>query len=334
MCIRDRFTFVENDFDMDVEHGLPNNKRARLFCKHCRATNCVQRGQNPHPYHDSTPTASWRSQLVTSNTEFMQRIVRRHPLTDSKYFNRFTCRNDLMHCLDHKGVYGVIFASVLLFLIYNDGVPSLGATQPQRLDQINSQLDDYYEKYPGISSRLDKLKMKNIIPAGTADYAALSGPTVKAANTRQAMPFLKQLADRYLTNVDNLDHIFMHQLIRHTLEFNRLAWGSGVFFTAGELAAFTDATQGIGKYMQVLRSRAKVAKQLLWHIIPKTHYMQHFPAEAKLIAPRVVQCYIEESYIGKIAQIWASSKSGPHTETIQGMSLLKYLLWLAIELDL
>ena len=32
----------------------------------------------------------------------MHRIVRRHPLTDSKYFNRYTCRNDLMHCMDHK----------------------------------------------------------------------------------------------------------------------------------------------------------------------------------------------------------------------------------------
>ena len=30
------FTFCENDFDMDVEHGLPNYKRAILFCKHCR----------------------------------------------------------------------------------------------------------------------------------------------------------------------------------------------------------------------------------------------------------------------------------------------------------
>ena len=60
----------------------------------------------------------------------------------------------------------------------------------------------------------------------------------------------------------------------------------------------------------------------------------HFPAEAALISPRHVQCYIEESFIGKIAAIWASAKSGPHKETIQVVALLKYLVWICIELDL
>ena len=68
--------------------------------------------------------------------------------------------------------------------------------------------------------------------------------------------------------------------------------------------------------------------------MPKTHVIQHFPTEAKLIAPRAVQCYIEESYIGKIAQIWTSCKIGPYKETIQFMALVKYLVWLVIELDL
>ena len=86
--------------------------------------------------------------------------------------------------------------------------------------------------------------------------------------------------------------------------------------------------------MQLLGSRAKAKKELLRHIVPNTHYMQRFPAEAKIIPPRVVQCYIEESYICKIAQIWASSKSGPYSETIQRVGLLKYLVCLVVELDL
>ena len=52
------FTFCEQDFDIDAEHGMPCNKRARLFCKHCRATNSTVWGQNPHPYNDNTPSAS------------------------------------------------------------------------------------------------------------------------------------------------------------------------------------------------------------------------------------------------------------------------------------
>ena len=131
-----------------------------------------------------------------------------------------------------------------------------------------------------------------------------------------------------------MDHVIIHQLIGHTLEFNRLIYSSGAFFTPEELAAFDQATKGIGKYMQLLRKRAKGAKQLLWKIVPKTHYMQHFPDEARLINPRVVQCYIEESYIGKLAQIWASARNGPYKEAIQFFALLKYLIWLVIEMDL
>ena len=86
--------------------------------------------------------------------------------------------------------------------------------------------------------------------------------------------------------------------------------------------------------MQLLRNRAKEAKQLLWHIVPKTHYMQHFPAEARLIKPRLVQWYIEESYIGKVSKVWASSKSGPHKDTVQRVVLVKYLVWLVVEMDL
>ena len=78
------FTFCENDFDMDVEHGLPNCKRALLFCKHCRVTNFTKRGvPNPYPFTDNGPTARWRGHLVNRNTAFMQRLVRPHPLNDS-----------------------------------------------------------------------------------------------------------------------------------------------------------------------------------------------------------------------------------------------------------
>ena len=74
--------------------------------------------------------------------------------------------------------------------------------------------------------------MKNLLPAVPADYAHLSGHTVKAANTRQAMPVLTELANRHLTDVTNIDHVAMHQLITHTLEFLRLSYVAGRFFTA------------------------------------------------------------------------------------------------------
>ena len=176
--------------------------------------------------------------------------------------------------------------------------------------------------------------MTNVQPSGTDRYATLHSPTIKAANTRHAVPFLRDLADHFVTDGNELDHVLIHQLISHTLEFNRLIYSSGTFLTEPELETLAIATQGVGKYMQLLRSMAKEAKQMLWHISPKTHYMQHFPEEARLTSPRVVQCYIEESFIGKIATIWSSTKNGPYSQVIQRTALLKYLVLLVIELDL
>ena len=328
------FTFCENDFDMDVEHGLPNYKKAKLFCKHCRATNSAIFGQNPYPHSDHRPDARWRGQCKMSNDEFKHRFVRPHPMTGSKYFNKYTCRNDLMHAMDHHGVYGVIFASVLWYLVHNDGKPSLGSTQAARIEMINVYLKDFYRRNPGINSRIDRIDAKNINSTGPGDYAALGGPHIKAANTRQAMPFLKDIANRVLLDADDIDHVLMHKLIDHTLDFNRVIYGTGVFCTEREVEELKTACVGIGKYMQTLRGRAKKEKQLIWAIKPKLHYMQHFPDEARLISPRMVQCYIEESFIGKVAGIWSSSKSGPYSETIQHVALVKYLVWLSIELNL
>lgn len=145
---------------------------------------------------------------------------------------------------------------------------------------------------------------------------------------------LHEPAYRYLTDPTDMYHVSIHELLKHTLEFNRITYTAGVFLTPEELDALDVATKGVGKYMQLLRMKAKQDKDLLWHITPKLHYMQHFPQEAKLINPRLVQCYIEESYIGKMAQIWASCKYGKYKESIQYWALLKYLVWLVIELDL
>lgn len=101
---------------------------------------------------DLRPTASWRHELGTDSDE--SRIAKPHLLSDSTYFNMYTCRNDLMHCMDRHGVYGVIMGSVTWYLCYNDGKPSLGTTQQERIDTVNLRLTAHYHDSPGISSRL------------------------------------------------------------------------------------------------------------------------------------------------------------------------------------
>ena len=148
------------------------------------------------------------------------------------------------------------------------------------------------------------------------------------------MPFLKTLAKHQLKDTRNTDHVCMHILIDHCITYINVLNNSGTFLNEAQLKQLNEATQGVGMYLQLLRSRAKEAKQMLWWIQPKAHYMQHIPEEAKLINPKVVTCYIEESFIGKVAKVWISSKNGPYAETIQELVLLKYLVWLAIDNDL
>ena len=86
--------------------------------------------------------------------------------------------------------------------------------------------------------------------------------------------------------------------------------------------------------MQYLGSNSRDRFELLWHITPKIHAMMHLPTEARLIGPRIVQCYSEESMVGRATKIWASCKNGKYACSIQEVSLNKYLVILAIELDL
>ena len=86
-----------------------------------------------------------------------------------------------MHAMDHHGVYGVVFGSVVWYLCYNDGCPTPGTTQPMRLLTVNNLLKEFYRHNPAVTANVDKITMKNLKP-GDGQYSELSGPTIKAAN--------------------------------------------------------------------------------------------------------------------------------------------------------
>ena len=269
---------------------------------------------------------------ITSNDAFMHRIVRRHPLTDSKFFNRFTCRNDLMHCMDHHGVYGDIFASAAVCLIYNDGRPRLGATQPARLDAINHRLRVFYGENPGITSRLNQLKKKSLLPAGTADYAALGGPTVKAASTRQTMPMLKELADRHLTDIDNLDHVIMHQLINHTREFRRRYIKCYLCRNPSN----ADCHVCDEPVCKGHSGRCRNCSQIFcsncdcecWEFDPT--YSHSKSDHDQNGGPPQIEGRLHWENCSNVGKL----ENGPYKEAIQLGTLLEYFVWLAIELDI
>ena len=81
----------------------------------------------------------------------------------------------------------------------------------------------------------------------------------------------------------------------------------------------------LGRHVQFLANRAKLAGLCRWHIPPKMHAFQHLPEQCDLINSRILQAYMEESLIGRIAMIFKSCLNGPQSfDAVQKTGLLKY----------
>ena len=80
------------------------------------------------------------------------------------------------------------------------------------------------------------------------------------ANTQHAVPVLKALADTYFTDGTNVDHVLMHQLLHHTIEFKRVMDAVGAFWTVHDVEQVAKVSDGIGKHVHLLRAKAKEDK--------------------------------------------------------------------------
>ena len=75
----------------------------------------------------------------------------------------------------------------------------------------------------------------------------------------------------------------------------------------------------------MLRNQCRIDEVNLWQVTPKVHYaVAHIPEQARLINPRFVQNYGEESLVGRITKIWAASANGPYEANAQKICLARY----------
>eukprot|EP00959_Pyramimonas_sp_CCMP1952_P017985 381448-Pyramimonas_sp.AAC.1 len=82
-----------------------------------------------------------------------------------------------------------------------------------------------------------------------------------------------------------------------------------------------------------LRQAAKLAGKLRWKITPKVHRLQHVPDYARLLNPRWVQNYGEESLVGTNTAIWHKTMRGRYQKSVQSIVLLKRTLGLLLRLE-
>ena len=90
----------------------------------------------------------------------------------------------------------------------------------------------------------------------------------------------------------------------------------------------------MGECHMWLREACRSRGELAWQVLPKCHQAQHLGMQARLINPRFVMNYLEESCAVFLSKIWKGSLDGRFEETVQATVLLKYLVVLQYKLNL
>ena len=227
-----------------------------------------------------------------------------------------------MHVLDLKGVIAIAGGSLIWKIVTT--VSSLGNTQEIRLNKINEQMKEFQKG--STSHRMPSLRLSNLRCDG---WAMLSGPVIKAANSRALLPFFNHLAQKYFAAHGDYSSSIRKVFLALT-EIERIFYTSDMFLEDKTKTELEDAFLRLGRHWQNLRHLSGVRNENAWQIRPKVHYAQHFVEQADLINPRVVQNYQEESLIGVVTKVWQACARGPYEKTIQKKALNR--MWVGLEL--
>ena len=248
-------------------------------------------------------------------------------MADSPFFNKYFHRLDAMHVLDHHGLTSVLIGSISRRLVVVEG--RLGTNQQARLDAINAQLSQWYNDNL-VGARLPKILLSNLVNHG---WSELKGPLIKAAGVRNVCPFVEIIARQYFDDGSDYSKAIA-KCIGYLNGVYDVIYSGDCFLTDVELEALCTRLLAVGRYHMLCRHFAKERHELHFAVRPKAHYAQHLYLQCALINNRFVQCYVEESLVGRISKIGRSSWNGKYLGKAQHTVLIKYLIFLAVPLEM
>ena len=205
----------------------------------------------------------------------------------------------------------------------------LGPNQQARLDNINKQMVEYFDGHL-VSSRLPKLFLSNLVQKG---WSGLHGPLLKAANTRHVVPFAELLAAKYFDTPGDAYHKAIRKMVGSLNGIYDILYSGGIFLTDLEKSDLAERAQRLGFYQMLCRQFARQRHGMHFAYKPKSHFAQHMPCQSRLINPRYTQCYIEESLVGKCTKLFRACAHGKYHAKAQTKACLRYLVFLAIQLE-
>ena len=248
-----------------------------------------------------------------------------HPLVASHYFNKYYVRLDIMHLLDLKGTIAIAGGSLIQYLINNCN--ALGRVKHFRLININRLMNEFQTR-ERTEHRMPAFRKDDLENA--QGMWCLSSKLIKAANTRCLVPFLKHLAEQYLFPIGGYSRS-VRKVFNSLDAAERLFYGAGTFLSKEQHEELVVLMNCLGRNWQYLRHLGHEANRPDWQITPKVHMtVCAVPQQAKLINPRAVQNYSEESLMGKFSKTWAATAMGPYRSSIQQTVLARWLVGLVI----
>ena len=322
-----RFILITCKADEDTkcnDWGMPHFNSPAALCAECTCDDSegamswtnLSRHAAWRPTQDPTPVA-WKARMRTPH----------HPLVRSPFCcDPFFFYFDAMHNNDCKGVSNLAMGSTLAVLLSSWRV---GRTRPERLATLNAAMREWYSQRPG-SHRLPKIRMSNLVDS--SGWADLNGPMIKAANSRAAVPMIRDLSYIYLPG-DNDRNQCIHKLLDNLTEYYELIYSEPLFMSEAAVARLEEVLIELGEAWMDLREMARERGLQLWKISSKVHKIMHTGVWSRALNVRFVQCYSEESQMGSTTSVWHESMRGQYAGGIQSMVLLKRTLALLLRLE-
>lgn len=177
-----------------------------------------------------------------------------------------------------KGLVTIIIGSTLVHLVHTCRV--LGAGMGQRMGAINSHRRKYDQDY-GVDYTMPDLELSNLYLGGyRANMACMSGPLVKAANTRGLYEFSKLLAFELLAGDDQESTSIrkIHESLRIVL---RVLYCNEMFLNGEQLASVRKHTWRLGRHLKWLSYHPATQTGIrAWLVTPEGHFSSTYLSSA------------------------------------------------------
>ena len=144
--------------------------------------------------------------------------------------------------------------------------------------------------------------------------------------------FAEVLARKYFDD-GSLYHRSIVKAISYLNGVIDLLYSAGMFLSDAEKVELSNRLIALGRYHMIARECAREAGELHFIVRPKAHYVQHLGDQCDLINSRYTSNYAEESLVGKLCKIFRSTANGRYHGRAQTTVLLKYLVYLAADLE-